>query len=189
MSVICAVKKNNQICIAADGQFNFGSTTIRGEHLKDLSKLLEVGDSVIGLSGWHSMQLVFEHLIATRPELFRLNSRLEIFDTLLGLQNILKEAYFIEVTEGEEEQPVESNQISAVIVNPNGIFEIDTYREVYEYNDFCAIGSGYRYALGALHALYPRDLPAQEIAEAGVRAAIEYDNSCGPPLHSKVVTL
>ena len=85
MSVVTAAKKNGEICIASDGQTSFGSTIVTGDHYKRSTKLFEIGDSVIGFVGWCSIEIVIEHLITSKPEIFKLNSRIEIFDTLLKL--------------------------------------------------------------------------------------------------------
>ena len=57
-----------------------------------------------------------------------------------------------------------------------------SYREVTEYNRFWSIGSGSSFALGALHAVYERLEDAEEIAQAGVAAAAEFDNRTALPL-------
>jgi len=189
LSVITAVKKNSEICVCADGQTNFGSTIVDGRHLVNYHKIYQVNDSLIGLVGWHAMSIIVEHLIANRAEMFKLDSRLEIYNTLLKLHNILKDEYFIEIADDEDGRPVESNQLSGLIANKHGLFKIDSYREVYEFTDFWATGSGYRYALGAMHSLFEKDFSAREIAEAGVKASIEYHDACGMPIQSEVVRL
>lgn len=59
-----------------------------------------------------------------------------------------------------------------------------------KYHDFWASGSGQEFALGAMHSLYPkRNLTARAIAEAGVRAACEYDDGCDLPLECRSLRL
>jgi ATP-dependent protease HslVU (ClpYQ) peptidase subunit len=181
MSVVVTVKKKSQIVIASDTQANFGNMKVSARHLVNHKKIYGVADSFIGIVGWQAIGQVVEHLIHKKPEIFGLNSRMQIFDTLLELQGLLKQDYYIE-TEEDKEQPVESNQITALVANRSGIFEIDTYREVQEFNDYTAIGSGNKYALGAMHALYDLDFSAAEIAKAGIHAAAEYDDGCSLPL-------
>lgn len=189
MSVVTAVRKDKHIAIASDGQTTFGSTVVNGNHLKQPSKLYEIGDSIFGLVGWQAIFSIIEHLIHTRQEIFKLHSSLDIYTTLLELQKILKDEYFIEVSDDEEDQPTESNHITGLIINRTGLYKIDTYREVYEFNDFWAIGSGFRYALGAMHALYQTERTAEEIARAGIEAGIEYNTSCGLPVFCKVINI
>lgn len=189
MSVVTAVRKDREICISTDSQTNFGSTILNGNHLQNFTKLFQVNDSIIGLVGWHALYLVFEHLIQKNSKMFKLNSCMEIFNTLLEFQNILKDEYFIDISDDEDDRPVESNHLTGLIINKNGLFKIDSYREVFEFKDFWTIGSGYRFALGAMHALYDKDYTAQYIAEAGVNAAVEYNDGCGNPIQSKIIEL
>ncbi len=186
MSVVSAARKNNEIAICADSQLTYGSLTVSAAHLKNSSKLYEVNDSVLGIVGWCAITTVIEHLIENDPEVFRLRGRMEILSTVLKLHELMKDSYFLETHECRD-QPVESMQLHALIINSLGMFEINSYREVNEFGDFWAIGSGNRLALGAMHALYDGASGAREIAESGVRAAAEFDENCGLPLNSGVV--
>ncbi|TQV88254.1 hypothetical protein [Aliikangiella coralliicola] len=181
MTIIAAAIKDGKISISCDSQTNFGSLKVNKKYIADGYKLLEVNDSVIGVSGWSATCQIVEHLVETNPEIFKLGSRREIFETLLELQEKLKEDYFIETSE-DSEQPVESNQLDALVINSNGIFGFSSYREVHHYNSFWALGSGKRLALGAMHALYETNASAQEIVEAGVKAAADFDDGCDLPL-------
>jgi ATP-dependent protease HslVU (ClpYQ) peptidase subunit len=61
-----------------------------------------------------------------------------------------------------------------------------TWREVFEYDRFWAIGSGSSYALGAMYTVYDRLSTAEEIAEVRVSASCEFDDGTGLPftIHS-----
>lgn len=181
MTIISAAIKDNKISISADTQISFGSIQAGASYLKDHNKLYQVNDSVVGLTGWTATTQILEHLIHTEPDMFHLHSRWDIFEMLLALHEKLKDKYHIETTE-DSDQPVESNQLDGLIINPKGIFQFDSYREVHQHTRFWALGSGQRLALGAMHALYSQHCSAQEIAEAGVLAAVEFDNCCHLPL-------
>ncbi len=181
MSIICAAIKNGEIAMAADTQLGFGTTKVSAKYLKNSGKLFSVNGNVIGIVGWSAVTNIVEHLLQIKPELFNLSSRDDIYETLMRLHGIMKEDYFIETKE-DDDQPVESNQLDALIINPNGLFEIGSYRDVYEYNLFWAIGSGRRYALGAMEAVYGMELSASEIVVAGAKAACEFNDSCGVPI-------
>lgn len=188
MTVITAAIKHGKVSISADTQLNFGSTQVNAKYLNHSSKLIRVNNSVIGVTGWSATCQVLEHLAKVHPERFKLNSRWEIFETLLGLHEKFKDDYFIETSEGRN-QPVESNQIDGIIVNQYGLFEFGSYREVHQYEHFWSTGSGRRFALGAMHAMYDSSASAQEIAEAGAKAAAEFDDSCNLPLNTTVIDL
>jgi len=76
-----------------------------------------------------------------------------------------------------------------MIVNPTGIYEIESYRSVSEYTRYWALGSGKRLAMGALHALYDKSDDIVEIACAAIAAACEFDDGCALPVNYEVVTL
>ena len=61
--------------------------------------------------------------------------------------------------------------------------------EVNEYNTFWGIGSGRKFAIGAMNALYDLNFTAKEIAESGVIAASEFDDGCSLPLYSETIKL
>ncbi len=186
MSIVCAVKKNNEVAISADSLLSFGSLRASSRHLKNSGKLHKVNGSVIGIVGWSAITAIVEHLILQDKKTFRLGNRMEILSTLLALHKRMKSDYYLETYENSE-QPVESIQLQALIVNRDGLFEISSYREVNEYQTFWAIGSGKRLALGAMHTLYDQEMSAKTIAEAGIRAAVEFDDACGLPLKSRVI--
>ncbi len=55
-------------------------------------------------------------------------------------------------------------------------------REVFEYTQYWAIGSGHEFALGAMHQAYTQYDNADEIARAGVESGIAFDKNSGAPI-------
>lgn len=186
MSVICGVVTKQQVAISCDSQSSYGSLAVSARHINNSSKLYEVNNCYIGIVGWSAIANIIEHLIGTNKTLFKLNTRMEIFSTLLSLHDEMKEKYFLETHE-EDDQPVESNQLDLIIINNNGLFSTASYREVNRHNTYWAIGSGQKLALGAMHAVYSMELSAREIAEAGVMAASEFDDGCCLPFETNVI--
>jgi ATP-dependent HslUV protease subunit HslV len=117
-----------------------------------------------------------------------LSSRFSIFESFLALHPLLKEKYFLNAKD-EDDDPYESTQIDALIANPSGIFGVHSLREVTEYKKFWAIGSGAEYALGAMFAVFDKASTAEEIASIGVAAGAEFNNASAMPLSSYVVEL
>jgi ATP-dependent protease HslVU (ClpYQ) peptidase subunit len=109
-----------------------------------------------------------------------LSSRDEVFDTFSRAHQILKEKYFLNIKE-EEDDPYESSQITTLIANIHGIFGVYSYREVFNFDRFWAIGSGKTFALGAMYAAYDSLGSAHELAELGVNAGAEFDKSSALP--------
>lgn len=187
VSIVCAAIKNGQVAIASDSQVNFGSTIVSAPDLVDAEKIIRINDSYVGLVGWKAISDAIEHLSLQEPEAFELHSRLDIFATLQWLHQQLKDNYFIEVKENDDEQPVESSQLDGLVINAAGIFELSSYREVNQYSRYWAVGSGRPFGLGAMHALYDTSATAVELVTRGVEAAIAYDEGCGGPVDVHVL--
>ena len=179
MTTIVVVKKKDRIAIGADTLVTFGETRLPGDYEAN-DKIIRVGDSYIGLAGSTAHFEVLRRVLGEmeRP---RLHSRGEVFDTFLHAHQVLKERYYLNPKE-EDDDPYESSQITALIANPSGIYGVYSYREVFEFDRVWSAGSGRSFALGAMHALYDGALSAAEIARAGVAAGIEFDTSSGPPI-------
>ncbi len=188
MSIVCAARKNGEIAISGDSMTNYGSLGASSSYRVNSGKLYRVNGSVVGLVGWCAISTALEHLMQQEKEMFRFGNRMEILTTLLEVHQKMKRDYFLESHE-DRDQPVQSTQLHALIVNANGLFEVCSYRSVSEYKTFWAVGSGRRYALGAMQATWAARKSARAIAEAGVRAAVEFDDGCGLPLNSKVIKL
>lgn len=178
MTTIVVVKKGGEVAIASDALVTFGDTRLSGAYEAN-EKVIQVGDSFIGIAGSTAHFAVIRKLLGTMPDL-RLHSRDQVFETFLKAHAQLKESYFLNPKE-EDTDPYESSQITALIANSSGIYGVYTYREVFSFERFWGIGSGRNFALGAMHSVYDRLKSARAIAEVGVKAGIEFDkNSSGP---------
>jgi ATP-dependent protease HslVU (ClpYQ) peptidase subunit len=188
MSIVCAAIKGNEVAIAADTQMSFGSMAVGADNLKNCGKLYAVKDSVIGLVGWAAVSSAMGHLIEEEGQMFSLDERSQIYKTFLKLHDVLKKDYYLNPYE-DSDQPLESSQIYALIINKYGLFEVCRFREVCEYRKYWAIGSGSEYALGAIQAMYESEATAQQLVEAGVSAAAAFDKGCALPATSEVLQL
>jgi ATP-dependent HslUV protease, peptidase subunit HslV len=180
MTTIVAVRKNGYAVIAADTLTTFGNTRLHATRDASHDKILQIGDSFIGVCGSAAHHLVLSSLLAKTPDV-QLNSKAAIFETFRKLHPILKEECFLNPKE-DEEDPYESSQITALIANANGIFAIYSMREVFEYTQFWAIGSGHEFALGAMHQAYSLCDDAEGIARGGVETGIAFDKNSDSPI-------
>jgi ATP-dependent protease HslVU (ClpYQ) peptidase subunit len=184
MTTVVVVRKAGQVAIAADTLVTFGDTRL-GHRFEDNSKIFKLdsaaGTTYVGMSGTVAHFPVLRKAMQSMPrDMLLLGSKDEIFDTFTKLHGFLKENFFLQTKE-EDNDPYESSQFSVVIANPTGIYGLYSYREVFEFKEFWGIGSGRSFALGAMHALYAKAKTAREIAEAGLAAGCEFDrNSAGP---------
>jgi len=130
---------------------------------------------------------VFQSLLASQGD-FDFSTKAGIFETFRRLHPMLKEQHFLNPKE-EEDDPYESTQITALVANEHGIFGVYSMREVFEYTRFWAIGSGREFALGAMHAQYPRLRTAEAIAKSGIDAGATFDRNSGLPMTMYTVAL
>ncbi len=179
MTTCVVVRKGSEIAIASDSLVTFGDTRLSQAYEAN-EKIIEVAGSHVALSGTTAHFPVMRKLLTEMGDDCKLGSRDEVFDTFTRVHQILKEKYFLNVKE-DEDDPYESSQITTLIANPHGIFGVYSYREVFSFDRFWAIGSGKTFALGAMYAGYERLNTAREIAELGVQAGAEFDKSSALP--------
>lgn len=179
MTTCVVVKKNNEVAIACDSLVTFGDTRLSYAY-EENNKMFQIGESYITLAGTAAHFPVMRKLLTGMGEDCKLDTRDEVFDTFSKVHQILKEQYFLNTKE-EEDDPYESSQIAALVANPHGIYGVYSYREVFSFDRFWGIGSGRNFALGAMYAVYEGKATAREIAEIGVHAGAEFDKSSAGP--------
>lgn len=184
MTTLVVVKKAGQVAIAADSLVTFGDTRLP-QRFEANSKIFQVqtpdGPSYVGMAGTVAHFPALRKAMAALPrEDLRLGSRDEVYDTFLKLHPLLKEMFFLQTKE-DDNDPYESSQFTTVIANGSGIYGLYSYREVFEFKEFWGIGSGRSFALGAMHACWDKTKTARELALVGLNAGCEFDkNSAGP---------
>ena len=185
MTTVVVVKRNGQVAIAADTLVTFGDTRL-SNRFEANCKLFKVdttaGPSYVGIAGTvaHFPVLRKAMLALPKKELL-LGSKDEVFDTFTKLHPMLKETFFLQTKE-DDNDPYESSQFSVVVANATGIYGLYSYREVFEFNEFWGIGSGRSFALGAMYVAWDKAKTAREIATIGVQAGCEFDKSSGGPI-------
>jgi len=182
MTTVVVVKKNKQIVIAAESLVTFGDTRL-SHRFEDNTKIFKfetaTGLTYIGMAGTVAHFPTLRKAINAMPKAERkFGSKDEVFDTFLKLHPVLKDTYFLQTKE-EDNDPYESSQFSVLIANQSGIYGLYSYREVFEFKEFWGIGSGRSFALGAMHAIYHKAKTAREIAQAGIQAGCEFDKNSG----------
>ncbi len=185
MTTVVVVKKAGQVAIAADTLVTFGDTKL-GHRFEDNSKIFKVdtpgGPSYVGMAGTVAHFPALRKAITSLPLADRkLGSKDEVFDTFIKLHPLLKETFFLQTKE-DDNDPYESSQFSVVVANATGIYGLYSYREVFEFKEFWGIGSGRAFGLGAMSAVYAKAKTAREVAEAGVKAGCEFDKNSGGPI-------
>jgi ATP-dependent protease HslVU (ClpYQ) peptidase subunit len=188
VTTVCVVRKGGQVAIAADSLVTFGDTRLPHGY-EDNDKLFRVGESYFGMSGTTAHFPVLRKALTAMPrDEVKLSTRDEVFDTFLKLHPKLKEQYFLNTKE-EDSDPYESSQFTVLIANRHGLFGVYSYREVFEFDRFWAIGSGRSFALGAMYAQYDRLRSAGEVARLGVAAGCEFDKNSAAPVRLHTIKL
>ena len=189
MSTIVAVVKNNQACIAADSLTSFGDTRQAADFVSDYEKIIAFADSnYIGIVGSAAHHLVMQNLLQKHADKVDFSDRFHIFESMRQLHPILKEEYFLN-SKDEDDDSYESSRVDALIMNRSGIFGLYSLREVDQYTRFWAVGSGAEFALGAMHVAWDLLEDAAAIACAGIEAGSCFDNSSALPMTSYSVEL
>jgi ATP-dependent HslUV protease subunit HslV len=164
MTTCVVVRKGDEVAIAADALVTFGDTRLSRAYERN-QKVIPVGDSFVG---WRAPPRISRSCAPADGHGRRMppDTRDDVFRTFLKVHEKLKNEYFINTKE-DEDDPYESSQIVCLIANPGGIFGVYSYREVFSFDRFWGIGSGRNYALGAMHAVYDRpDLDAGRLRES-----------------------
>lgn len=188
MSTVVVARKGGTLAIASDSLVTFGETRLPPGYEAN-SKIFEVGGTFVGAVGSTAHFPVLQQALAALPAAERrLDSRQAIFETFLALHPKLKDGFFLNTKEHDND-PYESSQFSIVLANRHGIWGVESYREVFEFQRFWAIGSGRRFALGGMFASYARAKSAREVAEAGVLAGCEFDTSSAAPVRLHTLKL
>ena len=190
MTTVVAVRKGGQVAVAADTLVTFGDTRL-SHRLEANRKMFTVqaagGRCIIAASGSAAHFPVLRHGLEALPkDELRLGSRDEVFRTFTRLHPLLKESFFLQTRE-EDNDPYESSQFSVLVASSSGIYGVYSYREVFEFKQFWGIGTGRPFALGAMHAVYDKARSAREVAEAGIAAGCEFDRNSAAP--AEVLTL
>jgi ATP-dependent protease HslVU (ClpYQ) peptidase subunit len=182
MTTIVVVRKDEQIAIAADTQTTFGDEhKLLAPYDCFHTKIFQHGDSYFAIAGSAAHDLVLQSALGSLKKK-DFSCRSGLFDTFRKLHPRLKDQFFLRPEE-DEEDPYESSQMMVLVANEHGIFGVYPMREVYEFARFWAIGSGRKFAMGAMHVAYEQGLDARAIAEAGVRAGCEFDVSSSLPMN------
>ncbi len=178
MTTLVVVQKGKTVAMASDSLVTFGDTRLAHGYEQN-EKFFKVSDTLIGLAGSTAHFPVMKKLLSELPAP-NFSSREGVFETFLAIHAQLKERFFLNAKESDED-PYESSQITTLLANSTGIYGVYSYREVFKFERFWGIGSGRNFALGAMSAVYDQLDSAKAIARVGVEAGIEFDkNSAGP---------
>ncbi len=189
MTTIVVVRKGDTAVIGADTLGTYGDQRESAAFVKNSSKLIGVDATWLAVTGHAAMDMALRNIFQETSCRRSFKGVNDIYKTSLQLHGILKEHYFLKLDGEAGDEAFESMQVSLLIANAHGIFGVCSKRTVLEYTKFYAFGSGEQYALGAMHAVYDQDTDAEQVARAGLEAAITFDTGSGAPIELRSVTL
>lgn len=187
MSTIVAVMNKRKICMAADSLTTFGEVRQSNEFDATSEKILACGEQgYIGIVGSAAHHSVMRHALKHHLELLDLASADSIYQSFLRLHPILKDEYYLNPKDTEDDA-YESSRIDALIISPAGIFGVYALREVFAYKKFWAVGAGAEIALGALHAESRYSEDVELLAQHAIEASATFHTSTALPVSSYCV--
>jgi ATP-dependent HslUV protease subunit HslV len=178
MSIVVAVRKNGQTCVAADTQNSFGSNRV-SEDNGGVTKLRRVGGSIVGTTGWGIYENILDDYLKA-GEVPDLSERTGIFSFFCILWKALHEHYpFVNDQGDRNDTPFGNLDASFLVASRVGIFYVAPDISVSEFRQYFAVGSGADFSLGAAYNLYPQQLDACAIARQAVATAVAFNLYCG----------
>jgi ATP-dependent HslUV protease subunit HslV len=179
MTVAVAVSKGGRTFLAADSLVHFGGQKFLDANCR-FHKIHAVGNSMMAWAGWSLYAEMLTAHLARSDRAPLLKSESEVFDFFLRFWRAMRDDYTFMYRRAEAEgHPFVDLDSVFLLVNAAGIFRVASDMDVTQFNQYCAIGSGSKYALGALRVLYDQNLSAEEVARRAVQVGIDCDVYCG----------
>lgn len=162
MTTICAVKKDNQLAMAGDGQITMGESVIMKGSARKLRRIYN-DQVVVGFAGGVADAI-------TLSEMFE--------EKLQTHQGQLTRAAVEVAKQWRTDRSLQKLEALLIVMNEETILLVSGTGEVIEPDDgILTIGSGGNYALAAARAMLRNadTLTAREIAEHALKIASEID--------------
>lgn len=186
MSIIAALKKSGQIWVIADRQITWGYTA--RNDFPDFSKIVRFKNGYVGHAGTCVYGTALSYLAAKNPEMYEasFDTRWDVLDFFFKYYDFLKNNFSLGGSKENEVSRIGDSEF--LVVTRDKIFEVSSNRDVTEFSNFTAIGSGTRITLGAIHALNDLLDDPQEILTRAYETCCSYDNYCGGEIELLNVT-
>lgn len=162
MTTICAVKKNNSLAMAGDGQVTLGETVIMKGSARKLRRIYN-DKVVVGFAGGVADAI-------TLSEMFE--------EKLQAHQGQLTRAAVEVAKQWRTDRTLQKLEALLIVMNKDSLLLVSGTGEIIEPDDgILTIGSGGNYALAAARALLSEasDLSAKEIARKALEIASQID--------------
>ena len=181
MSILIAVAKADQVALASDSVHFFGTRREVTTNLIRQPKVRTLGRFLLGAAGASIYDTLLDRYLVEIGDPPDLSSEVAILGFFVDFWKFIRsDLHFVDDQPATDEHSQFARlEAHFLIASRDSIFTVDSDFTVMRFRKWCGIGSGVRYAFGAIHALYDRDISARDIAHAAVAAAIDFDESCG----------
>jgi ATP-dependent protease HslVU (ClpYQ) peptidase subunit len=178
MTVAVAVRKADRLFLAADTLMNFGGERYPRDNCR-VDKIYRVGSSALAWAGWSLYaEMLDAYFLRHAPPSLR--SETEVFSFFIQFWRLMRDDYtFVRQHTPEDRHPFVDLDSTFLIASHAGIFKVSRDMNITTFQQYCAIGSGAAYALGALRILYEQEPDAAVIARRAVQVGIDFDVHCG----------
>jgi ATP-dependent protease HslVU (ClpYQ) peptidase subunit len=186
MTVAVAVRKNGRTVLAADSLVNFGGQRFPPENCK-FHKIHRVGDSFLVWAGWSLYaEMLNAHLERHPPP--TLHTESDVFAFFIQFWRAIRKDYNFMQRGGAGDHPFADLESTFLLANRGGIFRVQSDLDVTEFKQYSAVGTGAKYALGAMRILYDQLEDPREIALRAAQVGVDSDVYCGGPIDLTEVT-
>lgn len=162
MTTICAVKKNNQLAMAGDGQVTMGEKVIMKSSARKLRRIYH-NEVVIGFAGGVADAITLSEMFEEKLEAY---------------QGQLTRAAVEVAKQWRTDRGLQKLEALLIVMNKETMLLVSGTGEVIEPDDgVLTVGSGGNFSLAAARALvrHDNDLSAKEIAYEALKIAGEID--------------
>ncbi|HBY89268.1 MAG: HslVU peptidase proteolytic subunit [Ruoffia tabacinasalis] len=161
MTTICAVKKDNKVAMAGDGQVTMGESVIMKGGAKKLRRIYN-NDVIVGFAGGVADAITLSEMFEAK---------------LQAHQGQLARAAVEVAKQWRTDRSLQKLEALLIVMDRNNILLVSGTGEVIEPDDgVLTIGSGGNFALSAARAMLRYgDLSAEEIAKNSLQIASEID--------------
>ena len=181
MTVAVAVRKGGRTVLAADSLVTFGGQHFLPENCK-FHKIHPVGESFLVWAGWSLYAELLNAYLARHPPPPLLGES-DVFLFFIEFWRAMRADYtFIQRRGAAVEHPFADLDSTFLLANRAGIFRVQSDLDVTEFKQYTAVGTGAKYAIGAMRVLYDKVEDAAEIARQAVQVGIDCDVYCGGPI-------
>lgn len=170
MTLVAAIRRKEGTWIIADSQVSWGRSFKRTD-LANRSKLAIYQHAVIGSSGRSLYGEALRRLAKTNKNAYRheFSSENDVFNFFELFYDYIKEHYHLGNADSNDVQELSHSQF--LVATPERLFEVSSCRDISEFDNYTAIGSGGILATAVMHAMMPSRKSAASILKQAYATA------------------